>query len=60
MKFSEVRGMSTDDKRRKMKELKEELFQTKMKNTLGQVGNTMSIRALRRDIARLMTALNEK
>jgi large subunit ribosomal protein L29 len=60
MKFSEVRGMSVDELRKKHREVRDGLFQLRMKNKLGQVGNPLEIRHLRRDLARVKTALNQK
>ncbi|HEX4925694.1 MAG TPA: 50S ribosomal protein L29 [Bdellovibrionales bacterium] len=60
MKFEEVRGMSVDELKKKLRELREQLFELGMKNKLGQVGNPIQIRFLRRDVARVKTALNQK
>ncbi len=60
MKFSEVKDLSTGELRKKQKTLQEELFQLRMKNSLGQVSNPLLIRQARRDIARLMTAIASK
>jgi large subunit ribosomal protein L29 len=57
MKFNDVKGLSSKELTKKMSELKKELFQAKMKNQLGQMGNPVSIRYLRKDIARCATAL---
>ena len=60
MKFKDVMGLSPEEKKRKLIDLRKELFDAKMKNTLGQLGNTLSIRNLRRDVARIKTALSQK
>lgn len=60
MKFKDVLGLSPEERKRKLGELRKELFDARMKNTLGQLGNTLSIRTLRRDIARVKTALSQK
>lgn len=60
MKFEEVRGMSVDELKKKLRELRGELFELSMKNKLGQVGNPVQIRFMRRDVARVKTALSQK
>ncbi|MEK6555718.1 MAG: 50S ribosomal protein L29, partial [Bdellovibrionota bacterium] len=46
--------------RKKEKSLREELFDTKMKHSLGQVSNPLQIRDARRGIAKVKTALSAK
>ncbi len=61
MKYSEIEGMDSGELTKKIKEMRAEGFELKMKNTMGQqVTNPMSIRSLRRDTARMLTALNKK
>jgi large subunit ribosomal protein L29 len=60
MKIEEVRGLSLEELKKKEAELKESLFEMKMKNALGQLGNPLDIRSARRDIARVKTALKDK
>lgn len=60
MKFKEIRGFSVDELNKKMKELRKELFEARMKNELGQLGNPIDIRKARRKIARVQTALTQK
>ena len=60
MKFEEVKGLSLEELTKKQKEVQMELFQAKMKNSLGQLGSPIQIRALRRNIARLLTAQSQK
>ena len=60
MKFNEIKGLSADELRKKLAQAKEDLFNSRMKNTLGQLGNPMTIRGLRRDVARIETALKMK
>lgn len=56
MKYADVAGLAGKDLAKKTKELRVELFEARMKNSLGQLANPMSIREMRRDIARLNTA----
>jgi len=60
MKFAELKDMTVDELRKKQKAARTELFDTTMKHSLGQVSNPLEIRHLRRDIARVKTALSAK
>ncbi len=60
MKYEDVKGLSEKDLVKKSKELREQMFEMRMKNALGQLSNPMTIRAARRDIARIHTALRAK
>ncbi len=57
MFYSEVSGLTAKEIVKKKKELQAEMFDARMKNTLGQLPNQMVIRAARKDIARLNTAM---
>ncbi len=60
MKYADVSGLSEKDLNSKSKELREKIFEARMKNALGQLQNPMEIRGMRRDVARLKTALAAK
>ena len=60
MKYVDISGMSEKDLQSKSKELREQMFEMRMKNALGQLANPMVIRAARRDVARINTALQAK
>ncbi|MCX7978660.1 MAG: 50S ribosomal protein L29 [Bdellovibrionaceae bacterium] len=57
MKFSEIKDLSVAELKKKRAMLSDELFQAKMKNSIGQLANPLEIRKLRRDIARINTAI---
>lgn len=57
MKYADVAGLSEKELLKKTSELRERMFEARMKNSLGQLANPMSIREMRRDLARLQTAL---
>lgn len=57
MKFEEVKNLTTVEIHKKLRDLKGKLFEAKMKNAMGQMTNPTSIRGMRRDVARLRTAL---
>ena len=60
MKFSEVQELTSMELRKRVIQLREGLFESRMKQTLGQLGNPLEIRHKRKDLARLMTALQMK
>lgn len=60
MKYQDISGLKKEELAKKAKELKADLFQLRMKNSLGQLGNPLEIRYLRKDIARIATALKVK
>lgn len=60
MKFADVKDLSQVDINKKIRETKEKIFESKMKNAMGQLSNPASLRAMRRDIARLKTVLTTK
>ncbi len=60
MKFDDVKGLSGEEMKRKLIELRKELFEARMKNSLGQLANPVGVRGIKRDIARIMTAMAQK
>jgi len=60
MKFVEIQDLTVEELRKRQKLMNDNLFETKMKHKLGQVSNPLEIRALRRDLARVKTALSSK
>lgn len=60
MKYNDVKDLTVDELNKKKQSLKKDLFDAKMKNSLGQMGSPITIRALRRDVARIQTALSQK
>ena len=60
MKYAEISGLAESELQKKTKELRSQMFESRMKNALGQLTNPMSIRSMRRDVARMQTALRAK
>ncbi len=60
MKFADIKDLSQVEINKKIREAKEKMFDAKMKNSMGQMTNPVSIRIMRRDIARLKTVLTAK
>lgn len=57
MKASEVRAMPVDELNKKLVDLKEELFNLRFQLAANQLENTARIKAVKKDIARVKTAL---
>lgn len=60
MKISEIREMTSEQLDAKLKELKEELFNLRFQLAINQLENTNPIGEVKKDIARVMTVLNDK
>jgi large subunit ribosomal protein L29 len=60
MKYKDVKDLSVEELKKKKSVVTDEIFMARMKNTLGQLGNPMEIRQMRRDLARLNTAITLK
>ena len=54
------REMTADEIQTRVAELREELFNLRFRNTMKQLDNPLKIRESRREMARLLTVLNEK
>lgn len=59
MKPSAVRALSMDELKQKEQELRKELFNLRFRLATGEVENPMRIRAIRKDIARVLTVMTE-
>uniref|UniRef100_A0A7V4EDJ1 Large ribosomal subunit protein uL29 n=1 Tax=candidate division WOR-3 bacterium TaxID=2052148 RepID=A0A7V4EDJ1_UNCW3 len=60
MKPHEIREMSIEEIERYLKELKDKYFDLRMQKVIGSLKNPMEIRKTKREIARVLTILNEK
>ena len=60
MKTSEIRKMSTEEILKKIEELKNELFDLRMKQSTGSLEKSHKINQDRKDIARMKTILKER
>jgi large subunit ribosomal protein L29 len=60
MKAKEIRELSVDEIVKKVDSLEEELFNLRFQAKMGQLGNALQLRYVRRDIAKAKTILNEK
>ncbi len=60
MKASELRELTDRELEMKEAELREELFHLKIKKKMGELEDVTKIRKIKRDIARILTILNER
>ncbi|MDL2263176.1 50S ribosomal protein L29 [Synergistaceae bacterium OttesenSCG-928-I11] len=55
-----LRDLTVDELREKHRQYKEELFNLRFQNAIGQLSNTSRIKEVRRTIARVLTVMHEK
>jgi len=60
MKAAEVRDMTVLELENKLVDLKKELFALRFQHTVNQLDNPARLKAVKKDIARVKTILNEK
>lgn len=60
VKVSELKDMSPQELDAKLSETKEELFNLRFQNATGQLDNYKRLGELRKDIARIRTAIRER
>lgn len=60
MKTAEIRGMTVDELSQKEQDLRKELFNLRFQQATGEIQNPMRIRAVRKDIARVLSIKSEK
>ncbi|MAF47115.1 MAG: 50S ribosomal protein L29 [Rhodospirillaceae bacterium] len=60
MKAEDVRAKSADQLKDELTDLRKESFNLRFQKVTGQLENTVRVREVRRDIARVKTILGEK
>jgi len=60
LKTNSMLDMGIDELQTRVAELREELFNLRFRNSLKQLDNPLKIRESRREMARLLTVLNQK
>ena len=60
MKTRELRELTVEDLERKLSETRQELFNLRFQSATGALENPARIRLAKREIARVLTVLNEK
>lgn len=58
MKAKDFRELSTEELNTKLVDLKKELFNLRFQSAINQLENPMRIKAVKKDIARILTVLN--
>ena len=58
MTSKEIRELSTEEQQTKLKDLKEELFNLRFQLAINQLENPTRIKAVKKDIARVLTNLS--
>lgn len=60
MKPAALQALTIDELKQKEQELRRELFNLRFRVVTGELENPMSIRSVRKDIARVLTIMTEK
>jgi large subunit ribosomal protein L29 len=60
MKATEIRELTMDDLRARMKDLDDQIFRLRIQKSMGQLEAPGKVREVRRDLARIKTILREK
>jgi large subunit ribosomal protein L29 len=60
MKASDLRTLSPEELGAKVRDLRQALFNRRLKKQTGQLENTATLRTSRRDVARALTVSREK
>jgi len=60
VKAIEVRELTVDDLRARVKDLDDQLFRLRIQKAMGQLEAPTKVREVRRDLARMKTILREK
>ncbi|HMK61410.1 MAG TPA: 50S ribosomal protein L29 [Dissulfurispiraceae bacterium] len=60
MKTSDIKALSVDELKQKEKDFRKELFNLRFQLSKGELENNMRVKAVRKDIARILTIISEK
>ena len=60
MKIAEFRDLGADELKQREKDLDDQLFRLRIQKSMGQLEAAQKVKSLRRDRARIKTALREK
>ncbi len=60
MKAADIRELTLDDLRARVKDLDDQLFRMRIQKSMGQLEAPGKVRDIRRDLARINTILREK
>jgi large subunit ribosomal protein L29 len=60
MNATEIRELTADDLRARLKDLDDQIFRLRIQKSMGQLEAPGKVREIRRDLARIKTILREK
>ncbi len=60
MKAKEIRNLSESEMHKKLQGFRQELFNLRFQHSTGQLENTQRLSQVRKNIARILTILNER
>ena len=60
MKTSELTALSVDELKQKESDLRKEMFNLRFQISKGELANNMRVRAVHKDIARVLTVMTQK
>ena len=60
MKAAELRETTVEELRKKEQDLRKELFNLRFQKATGEIENPMRIRAIKKNIAKILTVITEK
>lgn len=60
MKIKEIRELSSEELKKRLNDLKEELFRLRMQHGANQLESTAMLKKTRKDIARVNTVLKQR
>lgn len=60
MDIKQIKALAPEDRQKELSELLRQQFNLRMQKATGQLANTSQLGKVRRDIARVLTVMNEK
>jgi len=60
MKAATLRERSSEELAKQLSDLEEQLFKLRFQKSTGQIENPIKVREVKRDIARVLTVINER
>jgi large subunit ribosomal protein L29 len=60
MDIKQIKALSPEDRQKELSELLRQQFSLRMQKATGQLANTTQLGKVRRNIARVLTVMNEK
>ena len=60
MKVTDIRELTVDDLRARVKDMDDQIFRLRIQKSMGQLEAPAKVREIRRDLARIKTIMREK